>query len=156
MIKGWMLLILMIIGFSILLIFSFQRNFWSAKSAVTIFGGTQDNQTNVNPAACQAKRIEANTDDSDIIPPLTLIQDIQEHLLDCDPHQSATLKLTATFRPEQIFIPGFPSQAELNTDQQLRGVVTSLLALGYDANQIDRICLQGSSNRLSMKIVEQH
>ena len=154
--KGWMLLILTTIGLSILLIFSFQWHFWSAKSAVTIFGGTQDNQTIVDPAACQAKRIEANTDDSDVIPPLTFIRDIQEHLLECDPNQSATLRLTATFHPEQIFIPGFPSQAELNADQRLRGVVTSLLTLGYDATQIDRICLQGSSNRLRMKIVEQH
>lgn len=152
MIRSWIIVLLIMAGGSTLFIFFFREDFEPARTVVTNLSGQQKRHPIGHSLACEAKRIEANTDATDMAPPLTFIQDIQEHLVNCDPSQSATLTLTATFLPSQILILGFPSEAELNADRQLRGVVTSLLALGYDENQIDRICLQGSSNRLSMKI----
>lgn len=102
--------------------------------------------------ACPDRPIITSTGSTTENAPAEFTRQVLATLTDCDPDRRYHLSVHSTFRPSQVFVPGFPSQSELNADRRLRSLVTALTDQGYHPAQIERFHFQSRRNGLSVKI----
>ena len=106
----------------------------------------------MTPPACPDRPMITSADSTTERAPAAFTRQMLATLTACDPDRRHQLSIHSTFRPSQVFVPGFPSQSELNADRRLRSVVTALTDQGYHPAQIERFHFQSRRNGLSIQI----